>query len=50
MCRRFVADAEDFSEEKIREAGIEKRYVNLDFDKCFNEIKKDIKMVISRKS
>ena len=28
MCRRFLADAEDFSEEKIREAGIEKRYDN----------------------
>lgn len=50
MCRRFVADAEDFSEEKIRGAGIEKRYVNLDFAQCYDEIKNDIKKIISRKS
>lgn len=50
MCRRFVADDEDFSEEKIREAGIEKRYMNLDFARCYNEIKNDIKKKISMKS
>ena len=30
MCRRFLADEEDFSEEKIAEAGIEERYDNRD--------------------
>lgn len=39
MCRRFLADSEDFSEEKIREAGIEKRFVNDELDRCLGEIK-----------
>lgn len=39
MCRRFLADSEDFSEEKIREAGIEKRFVNDDLDRCLEEIR-----------
>lgn len=30
MCRRFLADAKDFSEEKLAEAGIEKRFVNVE--------------------
>ncbi len=28
MCRRYLADQEDFSEEKIRKAGISKRFAN----------------------
>ena len=27
MCRRFLADSVDFSEEKIREAGIDRRFL-----------------------
>ncbi len=46
MCRRFVADAEDFSEEKIRAAGIKKRYENIEFMQCYNEIKNEIKKII----
>ena len=38
MCRRFLADAEDFSEEKIREAGIERRFHNDELDNCLEEI------------
>ena len=38
MCRRFLADSEDFSEEHIREAGIEKRFYNRDLDTCMEEI------------
>ncbi len=30
MCRRFLADAEDFSEEKLAAAGISKRFANPD--------------------
>ena len=30
MCRRFLADTEDFSEAKLAEAGIEKRFLNED--------------------
>lgn len=39
MCRRYLADSEDFSEEKIAEAGIEKRFENDDFSKCLAEMK-----------
>ena len=30
MCRRFLADAQDFSEEKLLEAGIKERFVNVE--------------------
>ena len=42
MCRRFLADAEDFSEEKIAQAGIAKRFVNEDLERCYGEIAKEI--------
>lgn len=38
MCRRYLADSDDFSEEKIAAAGIEKRFENDDFEKCLEEI------------
>ncbi|MCC6094765.1 MAG: guanylate kinase, partial [Eubacterium sp.] len=39
MCRRFLADQEDFSEEKIVRAGITKRYLNNGaMDICVDEI------------
>ena len=38
MCRRFLSDQKDFSEENIKEAGIEKRFYNVDFDECVKEI------------
>ncbi|MBQ1491218.1 MAG: guanylate kinase [Blautia sp.] len=38
MCRRFLADQEDFSEEKLKEAGVEVRYHNQDFESCFREL------------
>ena len=38
MCRRFLADSEDFSEEKIKEAGITKRFLNDDLERCIREI------------
>ena len=43
MCRRFLADCEDFSEEKIAEAGIRKRYDNTgELEDCLSEIQYDI--------
>lgn len=45
MCRRFLADEEDFSEENIRNAGIEKRFENNALDVCVEEIIKYIKSV-----
>lgn len=38
MCRRYLADVKDFSEEKIAEAGIEKRFINDDLERCYKEI------------
>ncbi len=43
LCRRFLADEEDFSEENIRAAGIINRYQNQDLGICLNEIETDIK-------
>lgn len=39
MCRRYLADCEDFSEEKIRAAGIRRRFHNDDLDRCLEEIR-----------
>ena len=38
MCRRFLADCRDFSEEKIKAAGIERRFRNEELDSCLEEI------------
>ena len=38
MCRRFLADEEDFSEENIYRAGIRKRFENENLDICVEEI------------
>ena len=38
MCRRFLADATDFSEEKLHAAGICRRFVNNDMDAVLHEI------------
>ena len=43
MCRRFLADEEDFSEENIQEAGICRRFVNDDSKICLAEIESYIK-------
>lgn len=39
MCRRFLADSEDFSEEKISEAGIERRFCNEELSRCLDEVR-----------
>lgn len=38
MCRRFLADQDDFSEENLRKAGIKKRFINEDIEVCLSEI------------
>ena len=42
LCRRFLADAKDFSEEKLNEAGITRRFVNQDLDETEEEIRRAI--------
>ncbi len=39
MCRRFLADQRDFSEENLKKAGINRRFVNDSFERCLQEIK-----------
>lgn len=43
MCRRYLADDEDFSEENLKKHGITKRYQNLDINICLYEVKEAIK-------
>ena len=43
LCRRFLADSEDFSEEKLAQAGIYKRYPNEgDILECIHEVARAI--------
>ncbi len=39
MCRRFLADEEDFSEENLKKAGILRRFHNTELESCVNELK-----------
>ena len=39
MCRRFLADEEDFSEENLKRAGIVRRFQNMELESCVNELK-----------
>ena len=49
LCRRFLADMEDFSEENIRQCGIIKRYQNDTLENCVQEITGDIEEKIVKK-
>lgn len=42
MCRRFLADAKDFSEENLKAAEIERRFVNGDLEETERRIKEFI--------
>lgn len=39
LCRRFLADSEDFTRDNIAAAGIERHFVNEDLEQCLEEIK-----------
>ena len=39
LCRRFLADAVDFSEEKLTDAGIEKRFINQNLSETEHKIR-----------
>ena len=38
LCRRFIADSKDFSEENINKSGIKIRFQNNNLDNCIDEI------------
>lgn len=42
MCRRFLADESDFSEENIKRNNIDTRFENIDLEQCLKEIKEYI--------
>ena len=42
MCRRFLADAKDFSEEVLNRLGIQKRFVNDDYQRVLDELCSEI--------
>ena len=43
LCRRFLADDKDFGEDKLKQAGIVKRFSNNgNIEDCINMIKKEI--------
>lgn len=42
MCRRFLADTKDFSEENLRRAGIEESYENTDINEILRKISQRI--------
>lgn len=43
MCRRFVADSQDFSEEKLQKCEITNKYMNIDLEECLQKIIDDLK-------
>lgn len=50
LCRRFLADEADFSEENIKKAGITKRYYNSELEACIQEIEGDLLMAIDQEN
>ncbi len=43
MCRRFLSDAQDFSREKLADAGITERFENLELERTLAEIRNYIR-------
>ena len=43
MCRRYLADKADYSEENLRNAGINNSFINDDLETCLEEIESFIK-------
>ena len=48
MCRRFLSDEEDFSEEKLKEASIRRRFQNSALEGCLEEIREYIRGFLRR--
>lgn len=50
MCRRFLADAKDFSEEKLKEAKVSKRFLNVTLEDTLKDIETYMKVCINSKN
>ena len=48
VCRRFLADEEDFAESELNRLGIHRRYYNADLEQCCQEIRSDVKALLER--
>ena len=46
MCRRFLADCKDFTEDKIKEAGIVRRFQNIESNRTLQEIENYLDSVV----
>ena len=42
LCRRFLADCEDFSEDKLQSLNIHTRFENVEMEDCLEKVKKAI--------
>lgn len=47
LCRRFLADTEDFSEETLNILEIKKRYQNIEMERCIKDIILDLQQYCS---
>ena len=45
VCRRYLADEEDFSEEKLRAAGVDRVFENDDLERCIGRVREFIRSV-----
>ena len=48
VCRRFLADEEDFAEEELSRLGVTKRYFNCYLEDCCREIEREIESLLER--
>lgn len=46
MCRRFLADTKDFSEEELKNAEIRERYNNTNLDECLRKISERVERLL----
>lgn len=44
MCRRYLADEQDFNAERLEKLGIKRKYFNNDIQQCMSQIKEQILM------
>ena len=43
VCRRYLADEDDFTEDRLKGLGIEKRFENLELETCLERISEEIR-------
>lgn len=48
MCRRFLADASDFTNEKLLQLGITKQYDNRDINQCVKRVVSDLLVLLEK--